>query len=246
MRSFLIRRFSTALVLSVFCFAPAQAQQGKLVFADTTHSFGVIPEGEEATHVFNFRNEGNAPLQLTRVVASCGCTTPEWTRDPIAPGATGSIKVVYHSEGHPGVFTRNVNVWSDGEPGYAQLFIDGKVRARPMENPIVAGNLHFNLTSVDMGAMEPNLYAVQTFQVQNSSSKLIRIIDARLPVAQGVSVEFPTAALETMDLANVTVFVDTKTVKPGESFDYTITLVTDDEVQPEKQIQVKGSVAPVN
>src|SRR5258708_5654557 len=60
---------------------------------ESSHNFGKIPQGRPATYTFELVNSGNAPLRLDNVQASCGCTTPEWSRDPIAAGATAKIKV---------------------------------------------------------------------------------------------------------------------------------------------------------
>jgi len=63
------------------------------------YDFGKIPEGPSATHVFEFKNVGNAPLIIQNASASCGCTTPEWPKEPILPGKKGTIKVTYNTAG---------------------------------------------------------------------------------------------------------------------------------------------------
>lgn len=65
----------------------------------TTHDFGNITQGDVVEHVFKFTNTGNQPLIITNIQISCGCTTPEWPRDPIMPGAKGEIKVGFNSNG---------------------------------------------------------------------------------------------------------------------------------------------------
>jgi hypothetical protein len=81
-----------------------------LLLKETSHSFAKIPQGRPVTHVFEVVNTGTAPLLLENVQASCGCTTPEWSRDPIAPGATVPIKVGYnaYAEGH---FNKTVTIF---------------------------------------------------------------------------------------------------------------------------------------
>ena len=63
------------------------------------HDFGKIPEGPSATHVFEFKNTGNEPLIIQNASASCGCTSPEWPKEPILPGKKGTIKVTYNTDG---------------------------------------------------------------------------------------------------------------------------------------------------
>ena len=70
----------------------AMAQTPVITFEKTTHDFGKINEADgRVTTIFEFKNEGMVPLVLSNVRASCGCTTPKWTREPIEPGANGQI-----------------------------------------------------------------------------------------------------------------------------------------------------------
>src|SRR5471030_2420600 len=82
---------------------PAAAPKEEVLqLKETSYSFGKIPQGRPVIHVFQIVNTGKQPLLLENVQASCGCTTPEWSRESIAPGATVPIKVGYnaYAEGH--------------------------------------------------------------------------------------------------------------------------------------------------
>lgn len=107
----------------------ASAQQKAVISAEqTSHDFGTIKEADgKISHTFQIKNEGDMPLVITRVIASCGCTTPEWTKEPIAPGKTGDIKVTYDPAGRPGPFTKTISVYSNGKTGSFVLTIRGKV-----------------------------------------------------------------------------------------------------------------------
>ena len=80
-----------------------------LLLKESSYSFGKIPQGRPVVHTFTIQNIGQEPLMLENVQASCGCTTPEWSRDPIAPGAEATIKVGYnaYAEGH---FNKTVTI----------------------------------------------------------------------------------------------------------------------------------------
>lgn len=80
---------------------------------DNLHDFGTIPEGPDVTHEFQFRNSGTAPLIISNANANCGCTSPIFPKEPIAPGKTGRISVTYHTAGHPGNFEKFVFVTSN-------------------------------------------------------------------------------------------------------------------------------------
>jgi hypothetical protein len=79
---------------------------------EQSFDFGKVAKGKPVTHQFEFTNTGNAPLLITGVKASCGCTTPEWTKEPIEPGSTGFIKAIYNAA-NAGVFTKTVTVTSN-------------------------------------------------------------------------------------------------------------------------------------
>jgi hypothetical protein len=80
-----------------------------LELKENLHNFGKIPQGRPAVYTFAIVNTGSTPLRLDNVHASCGCTTPEWSRDAIAPGATAQIKVGYNAYAE-GSFTKTVTI----------------------------------------------------------------------------------------------------------------------------------------
>ena len=84
---------------------PADVLQVK----ENTHNFGKIPQGRPAIYIFEIVNTGSTPLKLDNVRASCGCTTPEWSKAPIEPGATAQIKVGYNAYAE-GSFTKTVSI----------------------------------------------------------------------------------------------------------------------------------------
>lgn len=108
----------------------ASAQKKAIISTpQAVYDFGEIKEADgKVSHTFLIKNEGDAPLVITRVIASCGCTTPEWTREPIAPGKTGELTVTFDPAGRPGEFTKTVAVYSNGKTGNYVLTIVGDVK----------------------------------------------------------------------------------------------------------------------
>jgi hypothetical protein len=80
-----------------------------LLVKENSHNFGKIPQGRPATYTFEIVNTGSTALRLDNVQASCGCTTPDWNRDAIEPGATAKIKVGYNAYAE-GQFSKNVTI----------------------------------------------------------------------------------------------------------------------------------------
>ena len=108
-----MKKIPTLLILltAVF-FAGAQGtstSEDVLKLKETEYSFGKIPQGKPVYHSFEIVNTGSQPLKLDNVQASCGCTTPEWSHDPIAPGATAIIKVCYNAAAE-GDFDRAITI----------------------------------------------------------------------------------------------------------------------------------------
>lgn len=113
----------------VFAFVAAVQAQGVLKFNKEVHDFGKVAEGPLATYSFEVTNTGTAPVVISNAAASCGCTTPEWSKDPIMPGAKSTIKVGYNTSGRPGAFTKTITVTSNAENATVILTIKGEVTA---------------------------------------------------------------------------------------------------------------------
>ena len=115
----------------------ASADKGKkaVISSDSiSHDFGTILEKEgKVSHTFIITNKGKSPLVVTRVIASCGCTTPEWPEEPIAPGKNGKIKVTYNPAGVSGPFTKTISVYSNGKDGSFIFTIKGNVVSKNRE-----------------------------------------------------------------------------------------------------------------
>ena len=101
-------------------------------FVTEQHDFGTIPEGPEAKFDFEFTNVGKEPLILTDVHASCGCTTPVWSKEPILPGAKSKITAVYNTKGRGGNFTKSITIKSNAKGGDKVVIIKGVVEKAPI------------------------------------------------------------------------------------------------------------------
>ena len=105
--------------------APAPKPEA-IKLSETTFDFGKIPQGKPVTHMFTVENIGKDSLKIDNVQASCGCTTPEWNREPIAPNGTAKIKVGYNA-GAMGAFTKPVTIKLAGIDITKQVNITGEV-----------------------------------------------------------------------------------------------------------------------
>jgi hypothetical protein len=104
-----------------------KASKAVISFAKSNFNFGSIPHNVPATHIFSFTNTGTEPLVLSNVQASCGCTTPDWPKQPIAPGKKGTIKATFNAA-TVGTFTKSVTVMSNAKNGTVILNFAGEVK----------------------------------------------------------------------------------------------------------------------
>jgi len=111
----------------------ANADLAVATFEAQNFDFGKIKQGAPVTHEFKFTNTGKVPMIITNVAASCGCTTPDWSKEPVAPGGKGFIKATYNAAS-VGAFNKAVTVTANIPNGTVQLFIKGEVSQAAVNN----------------------------------------------------------------------------------------------------------------
>ena len=119
---------STDLVTNPKSASETSNKQAAIKFDKEEHDFGTLLQGEVVTYSFHFKNMGNAPLLISSVNSSCGCTVGDYPHTPIEPGKSGAIKVTYNSSGHHGFQSRTLTVMSNAIPSKTVLRIKGKVQ----------------------------------------------------------------------------------------------------------------------
>ena len=171
-------------ILSVFtlalCAAAVMAQQPVITFDKTEHDFGKINEADgRVTTVFEFKNEGMEPLVLSNVRASCGCTTPNWTREPVEPGQTGKITVTYNPNGRPGRFQKTITITSNATEGTTRVFIKGEVIPKPAkpvnEYTVQMGELSLKAKTINFGTVKKGMKINHEIEYANHTDHEITV-----------------------------------------------------------------------
>jgi len=170
------------LVLSM----TAMSQKSVISFEVKEHDFGKVNEEDgKITYVFDFTNKGNAPLVVSRVQASCGCTTPTWSKEPIEPGKKGSITVTYNPAGRPGTFNKTITVYSNATEEQVALIIKGDVIPKQTaENnpyPINVGGLAIKAKMIQMNNIEKGKIQSRTLDIKNPTKDDIKPSFENLP-----------------------------------------------------------------
>ena len=96
-------------------------------FDETTFDFGTVTEGEKVSHTYAFKNTGDEPLILQNAKGSCGCTVPQWPREPIPSGESGSITVEFNSKGKKGPRNQKVTITANTDPVQSFVALVGEV-----------------------------------------------------------------------------------------------------------------------
>jgi hypothetical protein len=125
---------SGLILLFVFTVMSAQINKAKVKFEEEVHDFGIINiDSGYVFHEFSFINIGSTPFIINNVKTSCGCTSPEWTREPVIPGQSGSITVRFNPKGRPGPFSKSITIYSNAESQPVVLKIKGIVETERPE-----------------------------------------------------------------------------------------------------------------
>lgn len=182
-----MKRFiSLTTMMLLIVFSIAAQKNATITFTQTTHDFGTFEESAgKVTTEFEFKNTGNAPLLITRTAASCGCTTPEYPKEPIAPGKTGKITVTYNAKGRPGAFQKTVYVFANTDPEKSTLIIKGKVNpGEPKKEdnfPKQIGELRLKTKHIPFYDVYPSTPKEEVIEVYNPSDKPLSIEAYNLP-----------------------------------------------------------------
>jgi hypothetical protein len=154
--------------------------QAEIKFDKMEHQFGKIKEeGGPAVHNFNFANTASVPLVISSVTASCGCTTPEWSKEPVLPGKTGFIKVSYDPKNRPGNFSKTVTVIANVPNSTRVLTISGEVlpRVKTIEDiyPTDLGKLRMKNNYLSFVKIKDNEIKTDSLHFYNPGTAPVKI-----------------------------------------------------------------------
>ena len=122
-------------------------------FEKDAHDYGTIKQGANGTYDFKFTNTGKEPLIISNAKGSCGCTVPEWPKEPIKPGATGVIKTTYDTK-RIGAFTKTVTITSNAKTATKVLTIKGVVEEPPKEQTMPLKKVEEGATPLENSKMK--------------------------------------------------------------------------------------------
>ncbi|MCD8185094.1 MAG: DUF1573 domain-containing protein [Rikenellaceae bacterium] len=176
-------------IAGILCLFPCRclfAQSSQVTYDATVHDFGKIQEADgPVSFTFTFTNTSRTLFLIEFVSVSCGCTTPEYSKEPVLPGKTGQIKVTYNPLGRPGVFNTPVIVTSNERRDQVTLTIKGEVVPKPKTiqdqfPTVLSDNGLFAATNnLIFGYLEQGNQKIQSLEIYNNGTKPMRL-EARL------------------------------------------------------------------
>jgi len=219
-----------------------------LQFREESFDFGSVKEeGGPVTHEFLFTNNSARYVKIVSVQASCGCTTPDWEKDPIGPGKTGFIQASYNPKGRPGYFNKSLTVTTDMDSNPLILQIKGQVSSdsAPLANAdfqSATGSWKLKSGSFNLGKVyRKDEYTARDFQVLNSGTKTVTYSGSYVGPAY-INVEVQPKALAPGEKGHIKVSYNGK-MKGAYGFQSdNIALITDDEFNPSKSFSVYATL----
>lgn len=220
----------------------------KIKFEKTTHEFGELDKDAPAIYTFKFTNTSAEPVLLSRVKASCGCTTPSWTKEAVKPGETGEIKVQYNTS-RVGPFTKTVTVTYDTLEKPVILYIKGDVKQAEGAEDFVAfahnmGGLSLDKINHSIGTLNSNEEKTIEVMVKNVSPNKITFTGR---YDKEMMFEVTPGKTEIIPGEKTTIkirIMGDKFITPG-TFSKQVVIYTDEAENPGKSIQINGSLNKV-
>lgn len=242
-------KISTLLIVLIylpFIFAKAQNNGPLIKFEKTSHDFGEIKEADaHVAYTFEFTNNGTSVLIVQDVRVSCGCTTPEWTREPIKPGGKGFITAEFDPKNRPGSFNKSLTVISNSNAQQIRIYIKGNVEpiARSIEEeyPKAIGGLRFKYSIISFEVITKEKPVTKTFNVYNDTNGEISFkSDYKAP--DHIKVKFSPQSLPPKTLGAIELIYDPREIKLlGYKTDF-VEIKTDEWINSVKRFRIIASL----
>ena len=242
-----MKKILTLMAIACLSLA-ANAQMLNVVkFKKLLHDFGSVKEeSERVSTVFSFQNISQAPIYITKVETSCGCTTPEYSKDTIMPGDTGYVRAIYETRGRGGDFHKNLFVYFNQKDLFQSLMISGHVipeanlASKPNHFSTTYSNLAFTTTMAEF----PKLYNTQKqsykMKAYNYMGYPIRIYEVEAP--EFLEIDVQDSLIDVNDSITITVTIDGSKIGAFGEIRRRFGLLTDDPAGTTKILHVFANV----
>ncbi len=223
--------FSVLFAIAVTCQLVAQ---DNLEFDNPDFDFGTVDEvGGPVDHKFTFVNRGIEPIVIVGVKASCGCTTPDWSKEPVAPGESGFIMARYNPLNRPGAFRKSLRVTTSNPAVKKTLYIKGTVNPKPRtiadDLPTKMDGIRVQYRSFNFGKIKNHEPVRKSFDVYNDSETTISFLENKLVSPQFIKVAYEPLEIEPKTKGKIWVTYDPSQVNELGFNSSRITVYTSEE-----------------
>ncbi|UXP31386.1 DUF1573 domain-containing protein [Reichenbachiella agarivorans] len=238
------------IILSTFLFTwvfyGQMYGQAKIELEKETHDFGSIQEEDGAVlYEFQFTNVGDAPLLVSTVKASCGCTTPDWTKQPVLPGEKGYVRAQYNPMNRPGTFNKSLRITTNGSPQVAYAYIKGTVvpKVKTIEEELVykMGDLRVKSQNVNLGRITDEKTITTALDIYNAGEDTLRILD-QYDGPKFISLTFESKVLAPKEKSIVTLVYDPSFKDHLGMQNHGISFYTDEKEDAQKSLNVRATI----
>ncbi len=221
----------------------------KVEFESTQLQLGKVMETEGVVkHRFSFTNRGEGPLQVDRVEASCGCTSPSWSKDPIAVGSRGFVDVQFDPHNRPGPFNKSLVVYYKQSEATSSLSLEGFVVPKPksleVEFPLVIGDLRLKNRFMNLGNITSKGLYAQSFETYNDSKDILVFSD-HMEGPDHITITFEPYTLKPGARGLLWVHYDVAAKKDLGYFRENVAIFTYESNQPRKDLVVTATLIDV-
>lgn len=197
-----MKKILSLLVLSVFVYFTgsfAQQKNANISFSSSIHDFGEIEEAKGiVSYKFEFTNTGSEPLIVQRVTASCGCTTPSWTREPVMPGEKGFVNAAFNPKNRSGKFDKSITVQTNSSNPTTVLRIKGIIKPKPLsiedQYRYAMGGVRFKSNHLSFGTIYKGAPQTKILEIINTSNEVQNIELKNIPAHLTAKVLTPELA----------------------------------------------------
>ncbi len=211
------------------------------------HDFGKIKEdGGKVKAIFTFRNTGTTPLLILNAEPSCGCTLGEWTKEPIAPGDSGTVTAIFNPKNLVGIIDKTVGVYTNAQ--YSKVIVlelRGEVipRDKTMDDIFLyrVGNLMFDKEMIELGDVLHNKNDSAFIVMYNDGQYPIKINNYS-PLPKGYRIHAEKNTVEPNEEVRLYIIIDGSELKEFGPFNKTFRLITDDPEYSEKPLFMLGNL----
>lgn len=230
------------IVLSLAAFA-----QETLDFDEPTFDFGNIEELDgPVDHKFTFVNKGLEPIKIVAVRASCGCTTPDWSKEPVAPGESGFVMARYNPLNRPGAFRKSLSITTSNPAVSKTLYIQGTVNPKPRtiadDLPTKLNGIRVQYRSFNFGKIKNKETIRKSFDVYNDSEEDITFLAKELVSPKFIEVSYEPETLAPKEKGKIWISYDPSQVEELGFNSTKITVYTTEKEGNRKDLNVISTV----